>query len=148
MMATTRREFLQAGMVAGLAAAATLPALKALAQTTPVVPTYQHAADPAHLTALETKHWPKLAIKGKLTTGQPYQLMIQIGQQIHPMTTAHHIEWVEVWSGDTKVARVDFAEPTLAQPVLTVNLVRNAPSELKVRMSCNLHGLWENTIVA
>jgi desulfoferrodoxin (superoxide reductase-like protein) len=31
MMATTRREFLQAGMAAGLAAATTLPALKALA---------------------------------------------------------------------------------------------------------------------
>ena len=146
-MATTRREFLRAGVVTGLAAAVSIPALRALAQE-PAAQEYQHPADPAHLAALEMKHWPKLSIIGKPTTGQPFQLAIQIGQQIHPMTAQHHIEWVEVWAGDTRVERIDFAEPTWAQPVLTVTLVSKAPTELKVRLRCNLHGLWENTIKA
>jgi len=145
-MATTRREFLRTSMVTGLtAAAASVPALAALAQE-PAPPTYQHPQDPANLTPLEMKHWPKLEIVGKVALGQPFGLAIQVGQQIHPMTAEHHIEWVEVWAGDARVERVDFSAPVWAQPVLTVTLVDNAPAELKVRLSCNLHGLWENTI--
>lgn len=146
-MGTTRREFLRVSVVTGLAAAAaTLPALSALAQEAAPPEEYQHPKDPAHLSGLELHHWPKLRVVGKRATGKPFQLAIQVGQQLHPMTAEHHIEWVEVWAGDTKVTRTEFAAPTWAQPVLNVTLVRNAPVELKVRLHCNLHGLWENTI--
>jgi desulfoferrodoxin-like iron-binding protein len=145
-MAATRREFLRAGVVTGLAtAAASLPAFAAMAPESGAL-AYQHPKDPAHLTPLEMKHWPQLRVVGKVADGQPFELAIQIGEQIHPMTTEHHIEWVEVWAGDTRVERLEFAEPTWAQPVLTVTLVRKAPVEWKVRLNCNLHGPWENTI--
>ena len=146
-MATTRREFLRVGMVSGLAAAAaSLPGMKALAAQKPSGQDYQHAADPAHLTPLEMAHWPKLSIAGKATAGQPFNLMLQIGNTLHPMTTAHHIEWVEVWADGKKVARTDFAEPTQLKPALTVTLVASASMTVTVRTNCNLHGLWENSI--
>jgi desulfoferrodoxin (superoxide reductase-like protein) len=66
--------------------------------------------------------------------GQSFDLMIQIGNKIHPMTAEHHIEWVEVWAGVKRLLRTDFIEPTWAKPVLTVKLVANESTELKVRM--------------
>jgi len=148
-MATSRRDFLRASMVSGLAAAAaaTFPAWKALAQpAAPMAGEYQHAQDPAHLTPLEMSHWPKLSISKKTPMGQPFNLMIQIGNKLHPMTAEHHIEWVEVWAGDKRLLRTDFIEPTWTKPVLTVNLSAVEATQLKVRMRCNLHGLWENSI--
>jgi len=146
-MATTRREFLRVGVVSGLAAVAvSLPALKALAGQKPSGQDYQHAADPAHLTPLEMAHWPKITVAGKVTAGQPFNLMLQIGNTLHPMTTAHHIEWVEVWANGKKVARTDLADPTQVKPALTVSVVVSPGTTLIVRTNCNLHGLWENSI--
>jgi desulfoferrodoxin-like iron-binding protein len=136
---------LRASVVTGLAAAASLPAWKALAAE-PAAAHYQHPKDPAHLTGLEMAHWPKLRVSGRAVTGKTYALMIQIGQEIHPMTAEHHIEWVEVWAGDQRVERLEYNAPTWAKPMLTVTLLRVAPAQIKVRLSCNLHGLWENTI--
>jgi superoxide reductase len=144
-MATTRREFLRLGMASGLTAAAVLSGGRLLAQEA-MDDGYQHPQDPAHLSALEMKHWPKLTVVGRATPGQPFDLSIQIGQEIHPMTPEHHIEWVEVWAGGKRLERMDFNEPTWVKPVLTVQLVANAPTEFTVRLRCNLHGLWENSI--
>lgn len=146
-MATSRREFLRATMVGGLAAAATtLPAWRALAQEPTAEGGYQYPKDPAHLSGLEQAHWPKLDIMGKPAAGEPFQLMIQIGHQIHPMTPDHYIMWAEVWADDKRLERVDFAEPIWVKPVLTVTLVDIKPATIKVRLRCNLHGLWENSI--
>ena len=143
---TTRREFLRAGVATGLAAAAALlPAGGALAQESPTEG-FQHPKDPAHLTPLETVHWPQLGVAGKVAAGQPFNLMIQVGRQTHPMTADHHIEWVEVWASGKRLERIDFSEPTWVKPVLTVSLVAAAPTVFSVRLSCNLHGLWENAI--
>ncbi len=143
-MATTRREFLQAGVATGLAAAAaSIPAVRAFAAP---MGEYQHPMNPASLTPLEKVHWPKLEISGR--SGDNFNLMIQIGQEIHPMTDGHHIEWVEVWAENKKVERVEFAGPTGAKPVLNVALVAKPGTMLNVRLSCNLHGLWENSIKA
>jgi superoxide reductase len=163
-MATTRREFIRNGLVTGLAAAAVaVPALKALAQEGPgprpglgpdkgMGPDmrrrreYQHPQDPMHLTALEAKHWPKLRLSNNMRGGQPVDLMIQIGQQMHPMTPDHHIEWVEVWANNRCIMHTDFNEPTWEQPVLNIRMTPQRADMLTVRISCNLHGLWENNI--
>ncbi len=144
-MGTSRREFLRASVVSGLAAATmSLPAWRVLAQETP--PEFQHPKDPKHLTPLEAKHWPKLKISKKAPTGQPFDLMIQVGQEIHPMLPEHHIEWVEVYADNKKVERIEFSEPTWDKPVIAVRLVAKNPATLRVRLHCNLHGYWENTI--
>ncbi|MFB3881559.1 MAG: desulfoferrodoxin family protein [Armatimonadota bacterium] len=146
-METSRRDFLRTALVGGLAAAAiTLPALQARAQEPTTEGGYQYPKDPAHLNGLEQVHWPKLEIVGKPQAGETLRLMIQIGQTIHPMTPDHHIMWTEVWADDKRVARMDFDEPLWIKPVLTVMLVDLKPSTIKVRLRCNLHGLWENTI--
>jgi desulfoferrodoxin-like iron-binding protein len=133
-------------MVGGLAAAAvSLPALRALGAE-PTKEGYQVPKDPANLTPLEQVHWPKLSIREGRGGADYSRLMIQIGQEIHPMTAEHHIEWVEVWAGGKKLAHTDFAEPTAVKPVVSVAVVAPAGTELTVRTKCNLHGLWENMI--
>lgn len=132
-------------MMTGLAAAAvSIPAARALAAQR-TMEGYQVPNDPKNLTTLEALHWPKLEIR---KTVEGSNLMIQIGQEIHPMTGAHYIEWAEVWAGDRKIEHVDFVAPTSVKPVLTVMVTVRPGTELKVRLRCNLHGLWENTITA
>jgi superoxide reductase len=145
-METTRREFLRVGLVSGLAAAAaSLPALKALAREA-AAEQYQQPKDPAHLTTLEALHWPKLTIRKSPVVGKPFELTVQIGQQVHPMLPDHHIEWVEVWAKRKQLERVEFGEPVWMQPIATLTLVAQAHTTLLVRTKCNIHGLWENSI--
>ncbi len=144
-MATTRREFLRASMVTGLAAAAaSLPAVRALAAE-PMVEGYQVPKDPANLTPLEMAHWPKLTVR-EARDGGASRLMVQVGKEVHPMLPEHHIEWIEVWNGKTKLARTDLLEPTALKPIVSFSLTVPAGTELTVKINCNLHGLWGNTV--
>jgi hypothetical protein len=89
-MPATRREFLRTTVAGGITAAAlAVPALKLMAQPVvgdrkPASADIHRPADPAHLTALEAKHWPKLSLSKHPKMGQPTDLKIQVGQQIPP----------------------------------------------------------------
>lgn len=147
-MAATRREFLRLGVATGLATAAASLAGGRLLAAGIVSGGYQRPQDPAHLSALEMVHWPKLAVAGRAAAGQAVSLSIQIGHKLHPMTVEHHIEWVEVWASGKRLERIEFDEVTAVEPALTVRLTLAEPTELTVRTRCNLHGLWENSIRA
>lgn len=63
---------------------------------------------------------------------------VKVGAVAHPMTEAHHIEWIEVIANN-KIYRQDLAVG--AAPEATFCL--QADSVL-ARAYCNLHGLWKN----
>jgi superoxide reductase len=150
-MATSRREFLQTGITSGLVlAAASLPAWAGYGGSSKPrdIPAtdYQHPKNPSHLTGLEAAHWPLLRIDGTVTAGQPFNLMIQIGQVLHPMVPEHYIEWMEIWGDGNKLLRVSYDQPVWEVPVQTLRLVAIKSTVLSVRLLCSVHGPWENTI--
>ena len=71
-------------------------------------------------------------------------MVVEVGRYMkHPNENAHFIEWIELYSGGTFLARLDLV-PKLTEPKtkLTVSLDHNHPLIAKTR--CNLHGVWQS----
>ena len=100
--------------------------------------------DPTNLTAKEKGHAPFLQTLGIIKSGEPFDLDIQIGETLHPMTASHYIQWIEVYLGIDLISRVEFS-PLCPQAKITVPLSIKEPSTLRILTRCNLHGIWETT---
>lgn len=68
--------------------------------------------------------------------------LVKVGNQPHPMTPEHHIEWVELLLGERAVARFNFKQGDPPEHLFTVQLFEPGLA-LSARCYCNLHGLWE-----
>jgi superoxide reductase len=77
------------------------------------------------------KHLPVIERKGDL-------LKIKVGEVPHPMEDLHHIEWIEVISGTNSYLK--FLNPGEAPEMV----IRVEGKDIKVRESCNVHGIWES----
>jgi len=65
---------------------------------------------------------------------------VQVGQELHPMTKEHHIEFIETISEDNKCIKIRFLDEEEV-PKIKIN---NENDEIKrIIEMCNLHGLWE-----
>lgn len=103
------------------------------------------AKDPANLTPLEQAHVPGINITGTPVAGQPVKVTVRVGEgHMHPSTHDHFIQWVELYSGDLLLGRVDLS-PATSKPEVTFTVVLDNPAMLKARQNCNLHGTWENS---
>ncbi len=103
--------------------------------------------DPANKTALEQKHTPVIECPDTVKAGEPFQVKIRVGEIPHPNEEGHHIQWIELYSGQNLYARVDLT-PVFAQPEVTITVVKGGKhrtSTLRVLERCNLHGTWEAT---
>lgn len=77
------------------------------------------------------KHVP---VVEKTTTG----IRVKVGSVPHPMEEEHYIEWIEVRAGENVWGRcfLPGEKPECEFCVVDV--------DVKVRASCNVHGLWTN----
>lgn len=103
--------------------------------------------DPANMTDLEKKHTPVIACPDKVKAGEPFQVKINVGELPHVMEEGHHIQWIEVKSGENFIERIDLT-PVFARPEVAVTLVKGGKhrtSTIRVIERCNLHGLWESS---
>ncbi len=103
--------------------------------------------DTANLIELEKKHIPVFECPDKVKAGEPFQIKIKVGEIPHVMEVGHHIQWIEVKSGENCYARVELT-PAFTKPDITVTLVKEGKHRtrtLRVIERCNLHGLWEAT---
>jgi superoxide reductase len=66
---------------------------------------------------------------------------IQVGSELHPMMSEHHIDFIESVSDDRKRVEIKFLEVTDC-PDMEIS-ERTKPSEMYEY--CNLHGLWKGT---
>ncbi|MFB0565444.1 MAG: class II SORL domain-containing protein [Candidatus Aminicenantaceae bacterium] len=99
------------------------------------------------MTDLEKKHTPVIEAPEKVKKSEPFEVYVEVGRYMkHPNENAHFIEWIELFSGDTFLARVDLV-PRLTEPRVkfVVSLDHSHPLIAKER--CNLHGLWESASV-
>jgi len=66
---------------------------------------------------------------------------VVIGEVLHPMEPAHHIEWIEVIYDGSSVKK--FLNPSDA-PKMLFDFNNIDPEKVKLRAYCNIHGLWSN----
>jgi len=102
--------------------------------------------NPASLEELEQKHLPVITAPDKVAKDEKFEVTIEVGKlKTHPNEPAHFIEWVELYSGDTFLFRVNLAG-SLSAPKVTVPVtLSHACGPLKAWAKCNIHGLWEAT---
>lgn len=81
--------------------------------------------------AAKEKHVP-------VVTRDNGKIKVQIGSVLHPMETAHFIEWIEVSINDQNYRQ--YLKPG-EQPQAEFNDLISGT--LSVRAYCNLHGLWK-----
>ncbi len=99
---------------------------------------------PMSLSPKEKGHAPSVHIPGAIKSGEPFQLEIQIGETLHPMTAGHYIQWIEVHLGTDLVSRIEFS-PLCPQAKVTVPVAVKESSTLRILSRCNIHGIWETT---
>lgn len=102
-------------------------------------------ADAGNLTEMEKKHIPVIDCPDTVKAGESFQVKIRVGEIPHVSEEAHHIQWIEVKTGENLYARVELT-PVLSIPEVTVSLRKagkHRSSTLRVLERCNIHGLWE-----
>lgn len=82
--------------------------------------------------ALE-KHVPVVEQKGN-------QVIVTIGEVLHPMIDEHYIEFIEILTSENYIYR-KYLKP--AQKPQAIFTIEDGQSVIKVREYCNLHGLWK-----
>ncbi len=65
-------------------------------------------------------------------------IKVRIGEVSHPMEEKHHIEWVEIKTGDGKIGK-KFLNPGDKPEVEFYT----RSEVLELRIYCNIHGLWK-----
>ena len=93
---------------------------------------------------LEKKHIPVIEAPSKVKKGAPFEVSVEAGKHLkHPNENAHYIEWIELFSGDTFLARVDLI-PRMTEPKVKLVIALDHAHPLVARERCNLHGLWQS----
>ncbi len=102
---------------------------------------------PANMTELEKKHTPVIECPDNVKAGEPFQVKIKVGEIPHIMEEGHHIQWIDLYSGENFNARIDLT-PVFTRAEVTITLQKSGKhrtSILRVIERCNLHGQWEAT---
>ncbi len=151
-----RRAFIR---VAGLGAAALGMAGEALAAEKffPVkvdktlFKNINRAKNPAKETPLEKLHVPVIKAPSKVTAGEPFTVEVSVGEKLHPMGSAHYIEFIELNIGNEPAGIANLNSMGYVKPRVTFTVVltkESAPSgkaTLVAHERCNIHGYWEGT---
>lgn len=106
-----------------------------------------HPGNPGNLTEMEKMHVPFLECPDRVKAGDPFQVKVKVGEIPHVAEEAHHVQWIEIKSGENLYARFELT-PVLSKPEVSVVLVkagRHGSGTLRVIERCNIHGLWEST---
>ncbi len=77
------------------------------------------------------KHVPVLERNGN-------ELKVKVGEVPHPMEESHHIEWIEISSGDKSLKK--FLKSGDAPEAVFLVDYENP----RARIYCNIHGLWKS----
>lgn len=108
------------------------------------------------------KHAPAIEAPEKVKKGEAVKGTVSVGKEIaHPNTTAHHIEWIELYfkpEGEKfpyMIGRFVFAShgasaqgadtsTVYSDPEASFSFKTEKPGVLIAASSCNVHGLWES----
>lgn len=109
------------------------------------------------------KHVPVIEIIKKTEKDKPVEVNVSVGKEIaHPNTTAHHINWIELYflaDGEKfpfLISRTDFeahgasvegpdTSSIYTYPSVNLNFITGKPGIIYAFSYCNIHGLWTNS---
>lgn len=92
------------------------------------------------------KHVPVISVPDVVKAGQPFTVIIKVGEVPHGMENGHFIQFVDLYCGHIYISRVDFTAE-LSKPEVSMSIVLHHAGKrpLRVFSRCNLHGIWEGT---
>ncbi len=102
-------------------------------------------ADPGNLSEMEKKHVPVIECPDTVKSGEPFKVTVKVGEIPHVSEEGHHIQWVDIKTGENLYARIELT-PVLSKAEVTVTLQKagkHRTSSIRVIERCNMHGLWE-----
>jgi superoxide reductase len=102
------------------------------------------ASNPEEMNDLEKKHTPVIELSGSPKEGETFEVTVEVGKYLkHPNEHAHFIQWIELYSGDTFLGRVDFSSER-SEPMATFTIKLDYMHPLRALAHCNMHGTWES----
>ena len=102
------------------------------------------AADVDGMSDLEKKHTPIIEAPASASPDELINVSVEVGKLLrHPNENGHFIQWVELYSGDTFITRVELT-PKVSEPRVTIPVRLQHVHGLRAKARCNLHGTWES----
>lgn len=106
-----------------------------------IVPKDEQADD------LEKKHLPIISAPKRVKKGEKFEVTVEVGKLLaHPNEPGHFIQFIELYAGDTYLARMDFTAKTTYPVMKTTVCLDHGHGKLRAFERCNLHGTWENEV--
>lgn len=100
--------------------------------------------DKENMSDLEKKHTPVIYAPEKVSKGELFEVMVEVGRYMkHPNTTGHFIQWIELYSGNTLLGRTEFV-PEFSDPKVKILVLLKHEHPLIAIGRCNLHGIWSS----
>jgi superoxide reductase len=101
--------------------------------------------DKENISDLEKKHTPVIQAPDTVKKGEPFDVIVEVGKlKEHPNELDHFIQAIELYSGNTFLARADLrSKQSFPKVSFTVAVDHEHP--LRAFEICNLHGTWEGT---
>jgi superoxide reductase len=99
-----------------------------------------------NLTDMAKKHVPVIEVPAQVKAKEPFAVKVKVGGidgVEHPNILGHWINWVELYSGERLISRLEFAPELSDGYAATINVTLSETTTLKAREYCNLHGVWE-----
>lgn len=101
--------------------------------------------DPEEMSALEKKHAVVIDAPDKVGEEELFEVEVRVGEyKEHSNEPGHFIEWMELYSGDTFLARLSLT-PEKSHYVMRTKIKLDHAHPLRAWAKCNLHGLWEGS---
>lgn len=99
--------------------------------------------DPRNLSDLEKMHLPVITAPPRVKKDRFFNVQVEVGAILtHPNDCGHFIMAIELYAGDTFLARVDMT-PGSAAPYVNLRIrLQQAAKELVAYCACNVHGRW------
>jgi desulfoferrodoxin-like iron-binding protein len=101
--------------------------------------------DPTAPDADERLHAPVVRVPSRVEPGRAFDLAVQIGLTMHPMSAEHHVGWIDCFVGDERVWVIDLT-PHVPYPVVRVPVRLAERADITVRGYCNRHGVWRTRV--
>ena len=103
--------------------------------------------DPAKPTKAELKHTPEISTGDKDAKGFT-KVEITVGSKgiIHPAKKDHWIDYIKLYKDGILVGELKI-EPGMARGFSGFRVNLDDAKSLKAVIGCNIHGVWENTLL-
>jgi superoxide reductase len=93
---------------------------------------------------LERKHVPIITAPDRVKKGECFEVTVEVGKLLkHPNEPGHFIQFVELYAGQTYLARMDFTARTTCPTMKVCVALDHSHGKLRAFERCNLHGCWE-----